>query len=50
MLVCPRDARWVFGDRSFVQKEVDSSTCNFGTSSEVLSTELLTSFSPGPMR
>ena len=34
---CPRDARWVLGDRNFVQKEVDSSTCNFGTSSEVLS-------------
>ena len=34
---CPRDARWVLGDSNFVQKEVDSSTCNFGTSSKVLS-------------
>ena len=34
---CPRDARWVLGDRNCVQKEVGSSTCNFGTTSEVLS-------------
>ena len=33
---CPRDARWVLGDRNSVQK-VDSATCNFGTSAEVLS-------------
>ena len=42
---CPRDARWVLGDRSFVLKEVASSTCNFGTSSNVLSWGFLTSFS-----
>ena len=34
---CPRDARWVLGDRNSVQKEVDSATCNLGTFSEVLS-------------
>ena len=34
---CPRHARWVLGDRNFVQKEVDPSTCNCGTLSEVLS-------------
>ena len=34
---CPRDARWVLGDRNSVQMEVAPSTCNFGTSSEVLS-------------
>ena len=34
---CTQKEHWVLGDRNFVQKDVDSSTCNFGTSSEVLS-------------